>query len=468
MNARNIVKNLPYPIKQGGKYIYGAIPLPIRYGKVFRGMYDFLQESQWWSREQLEEYQFMQLEKLLNHAYENVPYYRRVFKKRGLKPKDIQTFSDLRKLPYLTKKNVKENLPDLIATNYPISRLQYVTTGGSSGTPMGLYWEKGLSEAKEWAFVWRQWNWAGHKFSQRSLVLRSNVVGRYKNGKRQWWEYDPRNNSLTLSAFDMTEENLFLYVEKIRKYKPRIIMGYASNIFLLVNFLRRQNLRINKIKAILTTSENLYPYQRKIIEEYLETKIYDHYGNTERNALVMECERGSYHIIPEYGIIELIGENDKEIINNGLKGELVATGFNYVMPFIRYKTEDIAVNSEQTCSCGRKFPLLKRIEGRLQEFIVAKNGDLISLGPAVFGIHSSEWTKVNEIQIVQKKKGELLINIVKDPSFSDKEVKEHIFNLCGERFERQFEFDVAFVGEISRTSRGKYRYLDQRLEIKHE
>jgi phenylacetate-CoA ligase len=468
MNVQNLHKYLPYPIRRVYKYIYGNIPIPIRYGKLFRETYNFLQESQWWSREKLEEYQLKQLESLLNHAYENVPYYRRLFKKRGLRPKDIQTFSDLNKLPYLTKDIIKKNLPDLVAKNYASSNLQYVTTGGSSGTPMGLYWEKGISVAKERAFVWRQWNWAGHRFRQRSLVLRGNVIGRFRSGKRQWLEYDPVSNSLVLSAFDMTEENLFLYIEKIRKYKPTTIRGYASNIFLLVNFLRRHDLRINKIKTVLTSSENLYPYQREIIEKYLKTKIYDHYGNTERNALIMECERGSYHMIPEYGIIELIGENDKKITKNGLRGEIVATGFNYVMPFIRYKTEDIAVNSDQICSCGRNFPLIKRIEGRLQEFIVAKNGDLISLGPAVFGIHSSEWTKVREIQIVQKKKGELLFNIVKDPYFSDEDVKEHIFKVFGERLDRQFEFEVAFVGEISKTSRGKYRYLDQRLEIKNE
>jgi len=97
----NSAKSLPYPLKQGLKYVYGAIPLPIRYGKVFRETYAFLQESQWWSRERLEEYQLQKLSKLLYHAYENVPYYRKVFDERGLKPTDIRDFKDLQMLPYL-------------------------------------------------------------------------------------------------------------------------------------------------------------------------------------------------------------------------------------------------------------------------------------------------------------------------------------------------------------------------------
>ena len=92
MDTRNLAKRLPYPIQQGLKYAYGSLPPRLRYGKVFWEAYNFLQESQWWSKERLEEYQIQQLSKLLNHSYENVPYYRKVFDERGLKPKDIQDF----------------------------------------------------------------------------------------------------------------------------------------------------------------------------------------------------------------------------------------------------------------------------------------------------------------------------------------------------------------------------------------
>lgn len=150
MSLRELAKNhLPYPAQQGLKCIYGAIPTRFRYGRVFWDTYNFLQESQWWSRKKLEEYQMQQLEKLLRHAYKNVPYYRRVFDERGLKPKDIQDCDELKKLPYLTKAIIQENLSDLIARDYPKSRLEYVTTGGSTGSPLGFYCERGVSEAKE-------------------------------------------------------------------------------------------------------------------------------------------------------------------------------------------------------------------------------------------------------------------------------------------------------------------------------
>ena len=121
---------------------------------AFYRTYCLLKKSQWWTRERLEEYQLQKLGRLLNHAYENVPYYKKVFDERGLNPKDIQDFNDLRKLPFLTKEIIRDNLGDFKARNYPAGKLEYVTTGGSTGVPLGFYYEKGVSRAQEWAFIW--------------------------------------------------------------------------------------------------------------------------------------------------------------------------------------------------------------------------------------------------------------------------------------------------------------------------
>jgi len=216
MSLRELAKRrLPYRARQGLKYIYGAIPLRIRYGKVFWQTYNFLQESQWWSRKKLDEYQMQQLEKLLRHAYKNVPYYRRVFDERGLKPKNIQDFEDLRKLPCLTRGIIQENLPDLVAQNYPRSKLQYGTTGGSTGIPLEFYWERGATDSKEQAFIIMLWNRVGFRTADRCVLLRGNVVQSARKGK--FWEYDPLNKNLILSSYHMTDELLPNYIAKIRR-----------------------------------------------------------------------------------------------------------------------------------------------------------------------------------------------------------------------------------------------------------
>jgi phenylacetate-CoA ligase len=463
MNIQDLKKKITYPIKQNLRYIYSRVPLPIRYGKVFRKTYAFLQKSQWWSREQLEEYQLQQLEKLLSHAYENVPYYKRIFDDRGLKPKDIKSIDDLKKLPYLTKDIIRENLSDLIAQNYPKSKLQYVTTGGSTGIPMGLYWEKGLTDPKESAFVWRQWNWAGYRFGEKRAILRGNVINRFKDGKRQWWEYNSLYNALILSSFDMTEENLPKYIEKIYKFKPVAIQGYPSSLAILANFLKQENLRLEGINCVLTSSESLYQHQRKMVEEYLGAEIFDHYGNSERNALIMQCEKGNYHIISEYGIVELMGKGSHLVGREGQAGEIIATGFNnYAMPFIRYRTMDLGVYTNQECSCGRNYPLLKRFGGRMQEYFVDKTGSLITFIYSDVALWNVK-DKINGYQYVQDEPGKVLLSIDAKTKFAISDT-ESVKRSFGEYYSR-FDIEIKFVENIPRTKSGKFRFLIQKLPI---
>jgi phenylacetate-CoA ligase len=458
--------SLSYPIQQPLRYIYGAIPFSLRYRKVFWETYAFLQESQWWSREKLREYQIQQLEKLLNHAYENVPYYRGLFDERGLKPKDIQTFNDLRKLPYLTKEIIRQSLPDLVAQNYPKSRLQYATTGGSTGTPLGFYQERGVTEAKERAFMLTQWKRVGFKVGDRCAVLRGKVVRNASNGK--FWEYDPVNKNLILSSYHMAEATLPKYIEKIRNFKPDFIQAYPSAITILARFMKENRAEpFPSIKAILCGSENLYPWQRELLEETFQCRVYSWYGHTEMAALAGECEKSTYyHIFPEYGFIELIGDGGKQVTEENEMGEIVATSLNnYICPLIRYRTMDLAAPSNAKCECGRNYALLSRTEGRLQELMVTKDKRLVTLTALIFAQHFKAFSKVTEMQLVQEKEGEVTVKIVKTSQYSTDDEKE-IISKMQRAVDGGLDINFAYVDFIPRTQRGKYKFLIQKLPIK--
>ena len=463
MNLKDMAKNLPYPLKQGLKYVYNAIPLPLRYGKVFRETYAFLQKSQWWSRERLQEYQLEQLSKLLEHAYENVPYYRRVFDERGLKPKDIQDFKDLQQLPYLTKQIIQDNLEDMKARNYPAEKFRYVTTGGSTGIPLGFYLENGVSSAKEWAFMTTQWNRVGYKFGDKCVVLRGTVVESAAKGK--FWEYDPVNKRLVLSSYHLTDENMPKYIAKIREFEPTFIQAYPSAITILAKFMKENNiLPFPTVKAILCGSENLYPSQRELLEEVFKCRVYSWYGHAEQAVLAGECEVSSYyHIFPEYGIVELIGKDGKSVTQEDELGEVVATGLNnFICPLIRYRTMDLATFSNSRCECGRNYPLLKRVEGRLQELIITKNNRLISM--TAINMHSEVFDNVKQFQFYQEKKGEVILNIVRKQTYSDRDteyIRRELYKKLGE----DVNLIIRFVDHIPRTQSGKYRFLIQKLPV---
>jgi len=465
MSIRELARRLPYPVKQTIKYAYGAIPPRIRCGKVFWETYNFLQKSQWWNREKLEEYQIQQLSKLLHHAYENVPYYRRVFDERGLKPNHIQDFDDLSKLPYLTKGIIQENLPDLVARNYPKSKLQYVTTGGSTGIPLGFYHERGVSSAKEWAFMLTLWNRVGFKMGDECVVLRGNVVHSASKGK--FWEYNPARKELILSSYHMTEETLPRYIEKIRRSEPDFIQAYPSAITILARFMKEHNIEpFLSVKALLCGSENLYPWQRELLEQVFQCRVYSWYGHSEIAALAGECAKSTYyHIFSEYGIVKLIAKDGRQATNENERGEIVATGFNnFACPFIKYRTMDLAVRSDTKCACGRSYLLLKKVEGRLQELVVTKDKRLITLTALIFAQHFEAFSKVKEMQLVQEKEGELIVRIVKTDHYSDKDEGEILAKMQG-AVSSGLEINFAYVDHIPRTQSGKYRFLIQKLPI---
>ncbi len=431
--------------------------------RVYRETYTFLQRSCWWSRDELLAYQLQSLSRLLDHAYANVPYYREVFDDRGLVPEDIQTLDDLTLLPFLTREDLQNNLPALKARNYPDSAFEYVTTGGSTGIPVGFYYEKGVSRAREWAFMKTQWDRVGYRFGDRCVVLRGYIVGTPRTGV--YWKKTLFGRWLLMSSHHMTEETLPSYIEQIRRFKPRFIQSYPSTAVMLARFMVDHGVDpFPTVKAILCGSENLYPWQRTLLTEAFGCRVFSWYGNSEQTVLAGECEEStSYHIFPEYGIVELIGRDGNPVSRSGEMGEVVATNLtNYVCPLIRYRTRDVAVATEKRCSCGRQYPLLEKVEGRLQEFIVTRNGDLISVTPINY--ESEAFENIKQFQMYQEKMGELVLKVVRKPTYTEEDTQQLVKELrC--QLGDGVDVHVRFVDEIPRTEGGKFRYLIQNLPI---
>lgn len=432
-------------------------------GYTFYKTYSFLKKSQWWSDEEIHTYQLERLQELISHAYVNVPYYTQLFDDIGLKPEDLQSFEDLKKIPYLTKQIVQENIEQLKAKNYPPEAFQYVSTGGSTGIPMGFYLEEGVSNAKERAFIKTMWDKVGYRFIDRCVYLRGSIVKNANKG--EFWEYSMLNRWLIMSSYHMTDENLPAYIKKIREFKPKFFQAYPSAITILARYMKEHNISpFSSVKAILCGSENLYPSQRELIEDVFKCRVYSWYGHSEQAVLGGECEHNtSYHLFPEYGYTELIDESGNPVKEEDGVGEIVVTGFNNsIFPFIRYRTMDLGVLTHERCKCGRKYSLLKRVEGRLQELIVTKDNRLISM--VAINMHSDIFKNVKQFQFYQEEKGEVTLNIVPNQNYSENDseiIKDELSKKLGDGV----NLTLNFVENIPRTRSGKYRFLIQKLSI---
>lgn len=450
MSIRNLAKELPYPIKQSLKYIYGVIPLSIRYGKVFRDTYKFLQESQWWSKEKLEEYQMQQLEKLLQHAYKNVPYYRKMFNERGLKPKDIQNLNDLKKLPYLNKDDFKRNFKDLVASNKNTNRLAMVNTSGTSGKPLQFYWD--FQEVqKGWAFVCHMFSRVGYKLGDPRIELKGAII---KGDKP--FHYDPITKALRLSPRIDSKEVASFYIKKIQSYGARFLHGYPSSIGHFAFIVKKYNLSIKfKLKAIFFASETIYPWQRKIVEEIFGCRVFGFYGMAEHVVIAGECENNTnYHCIPQYGITEI----------DPTTNEIIGTSFlNYVNPFIRYRTTDIASQPVSLCcgGCGRHyFPIFPSVEGRLEDFIIIPEG--VPISPAVITHPFKDFRTIRNTQIIQKSLEYIKMRIVPwdncDPKILKSELHElsrGLQNILGP----DMKIETEITESIPFSKSGKFKWI---------
>lgn len=460
---KSLLKSLPKSYQLPFRYAYSFLPPKIRYGQVFRDTYELLAQSQYWNEEEIKTYQLLELKKLLTHCNKNVPFYKELFKNYDINLESFQSISEISLIPFLTKDIIRQNIQVLKAGNFSDRHMERITTGGSSGVPLSFYQQKDYADAREHAFIATIWNRVGFRYGfDERLVLRGAIVN-HDSGI----EYQPASRELVCSTYQMTSEKVKTYLEVAKKRNIKFIHGHISSIALLAQHMVNNNL-FYPLKAVLGASENVYPFQRELVFKAFGTKLYTFYGHTERSGLASECEFSTnYHISPEYGIFELVDEDGKVITKPNALGEIVVTGFNNLtMPFIRYKTGDLAQYVAGFCLyCGRKHKLIKNIEGRNYEFIITSDNQKISLTGLIFGQHFESFADINKLQIYQEKIGEVDIRILPGKNYckekSEGEFSSIIYNAISDRLKINF----VYPGDIPLTERGKHRFLIQKLKI---
>jgi phenylacetate-CoA ligase len=361
----NIVRNLILPV---GELIHGST--------VVKKL-SFLEKSQWWSRDELINWQEENLRALIKHAYTNVPYYRKIFDRLNITPSDIRTPADLGILPVLTKEDIRNNFSDLTAVDNDCRRIMLRSTGGTRGTPLQF-----LMDMNAWsmgvACAWRGWEFAGYRLGDRmATIAGSSLIPNTKIPEdKKIFFFFQRN--LLLSAMHVNNEILDQYAWMLDKHKPAFIRGYPSVLALLADYLQK-NLRYKiRPKAILTTAETLIPAHRDRLQEVFDCKVFDGYGCGDGGGNAMECEvhRG-HHFSMERAILEIVDDDNSVGDTNG--GDFYLTDLqNFAMPFIRYQVGDKATWTNSPCSCGRNLPLLQGISGVKTGIMVFGNGMSLS------------------------------------------------------------------------------------------
>jgi phenylacetate-CoA ligase len=426
-----------------------------RYNRVFRQALAFLEESQWWPLEKLQAYQDEQLRRVIRHAYDTVPYYQEVFERLNLTPDDILTAADLPKLPILEKGIVRERFRDLQSQGWPQARRVFGHTGGTTGKALDIVSDRD-TQPWQWAVCWRHRQRFGVKLHDEFIVFAGRSVIPLSNMNPPFWRRNWPMHQTYVSIHHLTRQNMPALVEYLQTRKAAYYSGYPSGLYLVASYLLENKIRLKHPPRVISTgSETVLPHQRSVIQEGFQAVLADNYAATEQCVSITECEQHNYHVDMEFGAVEFVAIE-------GLPANvrrIVCTGFrNPAMPLIRYSIGDIATLKEGMCPCGRKAPMVERIDGRIESYICTPDGR--QLGRLDFLFKASH--RINEAQLIQEELESVIVRVVKAEGFgpADEESLRHdLSKYLGDQIRLQIEY----VSEIPREANGKFRQIVSRV-----
>ncbi|BBL66273.1 hypothetical protein MSMAT_0250 [Methanosarcina mazei TMA] len=404
-----------------------------------------LQKNTWSSTQQLQLLQEKKLRKILHHAYNNVPYYNKLFRSVGILPTDINCVDDLRKLPITTKTTLKTLGTAAHAKNYDVNKCRRHKTSGSTGMPLEIIYDD---------------NAATYSFASFERARRENGYSPYRD---IFLNFTDQSNHPSLL------QNLGLYkrytlnvcqplVDQINVMKavnPTVLWGYPSAIQIIAQQIEQNSIE-NAVRRIFTASEVNPPDVKSYISSVFNADVIDVYGSWETGCIAWECSNHEgYHISMDNVVIELIDSNGIPVAP-GERGKVVVTNLNSsAMPFIRYELGDIAVSTDEECSCGRGGFLMKQIEGRYDDFIKTPSGNKVS--PRIFTLTLHTIPDISEFQIIQEKL-DLIHVFIKPFATADRsQIQLAVTSKLHQVFGNGMKIDVTFVDAISRTTSGKLR-----------
>lgn len=453
------------------KFLLHVASVPL--GLQFVASFDEMQRVQWDTTQALLSRSEDRLGPLLRHAAKNVPFYMDQYRKRGFKPDELRTISDLQQLPILAKSDYRKCDPEALnATNVPSSLRLPRATSGSTGEPFQFSLDQRALPVIFASHLFYD-SWYGFEPFDRyvriiappapqaplpstastTVKLRRAVTTQLQNLYENWTQKK-------ISLWEVNSEGAENIWRRIEAFRPKFVMGYTSTLAAIADELLRRDLKLSHpVEGVITIAETLSPNRKRLIETYFNAPIINRYGLREFGSWSAQSCRESpdrFHINTELVVCEVL-RPDGTPCAAGEVGRVVLTDLhNFARPFIRYDTGDLAVAVSENCSCGRGFPLLGPIEGRSLDCLRTPSGDEIS--PAILGhflfVYHDHLEAVRHYQLVQETANRVNLLVVPGEAW-DEERRERLGSDLKELLGHEMEVEVQVVSEIPPEKSGK-------------
>ena len=440
-----LIRNIIFPLMEKFK------------GNTIRKKFKFLQKLCYSSKQEVESFQKGELKNLLLYCIENVPAYKGF---KYLKEKIEKDPSEaIGEFPVLEKKNFIKNFDYYLSERVDISKCILNRTGGSTGEPVKFYMDR---ETVEWyeAARYLGLSWWGINIGDRCLMLwasRNDI--RNSNNLKEKIKERFLKNRIIISSWDINEKNLKEIIRKIKRFKPLYIYAYPSAVYKLAYLLNKNGVVFDlKLKGVVTTAENLYEYQRELIQKVFKCPVINEYGARDAGIIAYQCPHGKIHVMSPNIYLEFI---ETESLDEKRRILLATDLHNFIMPRLRYKLGDIVSVDEEGCDCNIAFPVIKEIDGREDEVLITRSGKCYD--SHFFNILMRETESILQYQLIQHSLDNLTLKIIKSDKFNENEIHK-IIKLISEKMDGA-KVDVEYVNSIETGPSGKTRYVIRKFNF---
>ena len=330
------------------------------------------------SRSRLEKLQMERLQQTLARCM-RIPFYKQRFAACGLRPEDIRTLDDVRKLPFTTKQDLRDNYPFGLSAVPLEEVVRLHSSSGTTGTPTVILHTQ--HDLDEWAnAVARCLYMVGLR--KGDIFQNSSGYGMFTGGLGFQYGAE-RLGMLTVPAAAGNTKRQIKFITDFGTTALHAIPSYAGRLYEVMEEMGIDPRRDTRLRTLIIGAEPHSDEQRRRIEQMLGVKAYNSFGMSEMcgPGVAFECpEQNGLHIWEDYYIVEIVDPQTLEPVPDGEVGELVLTTINReAMPLLRYRTRDLTRILPGECPCGRHHKRLDRMKGRSDDMMILKGVNIFPI-----------------------------------------------------------------------------------------
>lgn len=413
-----------------------------------------LMRSQYWSPEKQRAFQWRQIHRLVIHAYSYVDIYREKYGKAGFDKREFNSLEYFRKLPVVTKSELRSvPLKSRLMKGASKEHLMFETTSGSSGEPFDIYTTsfeallqtvKGLRMMMQYGYkpwyhttqVWREITEPKTSLIQKLGLFRRDIV----------------------SIMEPVDEQ----IQRILRNRSEVLYATRSTLQILADAFRDRQVICNP-RILISGSEVLDFECREQLERAYGVSPINLYGCNEIGNIASDCPQQHHlHLEQETVFLEIVDDEGCEV-GPGEAGEVLVTGlFNYAMPFIRYRLNDLIRKPEDShCRCGRKAPYVEEVLGRKDDILCLPNGR--QLNWHFFYTYFRGYVFLHKYKIVQEEQDTIVFELQLKPGASADEARRTISKDMERHLKHDVKLQFRFVGRFPVERSGKFKVIENRM-----